>query len=213
MENSVTEAVFDQPQPSADQPPAFDVSVVEKRLADKDSFIDQLKSENKELREELDKRLAVEEAVKSGTSEKQTPIDVQTIKSVMQEISSDERRTLNLKSTQDKMVELFGSVEKANEVTAQKAQELGVSVSWLGDIAKTSPDSFMSLVAGDKKVEPAQNSNPKSTVTMTTSSEAERGTKAYYDNLRRSDPRKYFLPETQIQLLKDRKEKGEAFYR
>ena len=196
-----------------------------------DKFIEQLQTEMSGLRTELDKRLTTEEVlaqIKESQTTVQQPGENTTpslsedkleelVKKTLVSTRTEETKQGNLKAVDNKLIEMFG--DKAGNWLVTKSQELGVSPGFLEDVAKTSPSAFFNTVG-------LSNSNIQSNPSVTTSSvntetlqnvtqqqTAQVGTKKYYDEIRKENPRKYWTPEVQNQILKAREELGsDKFY-
>jgi hypothetical protein len=192
-----------------------------------DSFIDQLKEENKQLREDLGKRLTSEEILNqiknssngdpSATTEGLTKEQIEElVKGTITSVNNDNVDKNNLAQANQMVVDKYG--EKATEYVANRAKELGLTVKELEDTAKRSPAAFSKLIGLDK--DPTNNSNSVtgggSINTQALNSHNNTGIKVgsykYYEQLRKDNPRKYFSPEIQNEMFRNRKEHGEEFY-
>lgn len=210
-----------------------------KAKLESDRFIEKLQNEQRELREELAKRLSAEEAlrraqeagsrVEQGATTPQTP-PPQRQPEQPTDISSEVEKALNRRDQQktvqsnieqvtSKMTSTYGSVDKASEVIQQKAQELGMSVAKLQEIASENPKAFFTLLGvNDKAPEAPKTSswgNTKNTAAMksgTPGSTVTPGTYKWYQEIRKADPASYYSPRVQLQMDKDAREKGEKFY-
>jgi hypothetical protein len=136
-----------------------------KGLSNAQEYIPQLKSEisdkdNKiqELQAELDKRSSVEDVVSrltanqnQDTPPQETPqvagLDEQAVQQLVYSLLSEKEQETALKSNRtrvnQKLNELYG--EKAPEVIATKAGELGLTPEKLGELASESPDVVLAL--------------------------------------------------------------------
>lgn len=142
-----------------------------KSKVEADTFIETLKAERlaeKEevarLRAELLTAKSVEEQIKALSATKEKPIpNAQTelpvtapnlSEAIRAELESQNRnRTLsqNVQTVTDKLIEVYGSEQKANEVVKAKATELGVSTKFLLDTAAASPNAFYNTIGLDAK--------------------------------------------------------------
>lgn len=190
-------------------------------------FAENLKREAAELREELGKRLSVEEQVRAlanqRTEQPSAPKDpvepqphervkpftdedlVARIREELQRTNSEQIAQRNFNEVTSKLVETFGDETKANDFVNQKARELGVSVKFLMEAAQTSPNGFFKIVELD---------NPTSQTVTTRSDvntealankpgQVKPGTYAFYEQMRKTDPKTYWLPRTQNQMHKE----------
>tara|TARA_R110000823_G_scaffold67662_2_gene157597 strand:+ start:2980 stop:3723 length:744 start_codon:yes stop_codon:yes gene_type:complete len=201
-----------------------------KGKAESDSFIEQLQTELQGLRGELDKRMTSEDVLakireenaKSSAAEGNTTPSLgkddvaELVKQTLESTRTEETMNLNLGKVDQELLNKFG--EKAGEWLASKSQELGVSVDFLADVAKTSPSAFFNTVGLNTETNTnasvTQSSvNTESLAHNNQATAIKAGTKRSYDELRKSDPRKYWSPEVQNDLFKSRQELGaEAFY-
>ncbi len=209
----------------AETPPA--PKTVDDRLKDKDDFIEQLKQETKRLRDELNNKLDAEQAleelrnelkslkavqqqsVKDGTPSALSEVDIRTlVQKTITEREANSSKEQNIKQANDNLVaSLGGDVKKAAEEVQKRAKELGVSVQFLKDAAAQSPTAFIKLIGGDKSSNSDDGTFVQSTVNSTALGNENKvvlreGTKAYFDNVRKSDPKKYWTPDVQNQLWK-----------
>jgi len=204
-----------------------------------DTFIEKLQREQKELREELDKRLTVEAALRHAQeagirvdppqpkandppparqAENEPDIDSRITKAL--EARDRNKATQdNLQTATAKLVEVYGTPEKAAEIVKARAEELGMTRQQLGDMASSNPKAFYRLVGLDAKPAEAPKasswSNPKNPAAMAAvagASVVKAGTYKHYEEIRRSDPAAYFSPRVQLQMDKDAREKGDSFY-
>lgn len=195
-------------------------------------FIEQLKTENQGLREDLGQRAGAEELYKKIVETKPEPstkvaeasevknppageptLEVDLARKIDEAIQAKEAQRAaanNAEEVARRLVEAYGSEEKANEVVRAKAAELGVSVSWLQDIAVQSPKAFFATTGLEQRqsADPTPtrgNVNPAALKPTDTGS-ATYGTKAYFDAMRRNDPAQYWNPSTQNAIFKAAKE-------
>ena len=210
-----------------------------KAKLESDRFIEKLQNEQRELREELARRLSAEEALKraqeaasrvetGGTPPPQTPPPQRTQEQpdIKAEIAKalnqrEQERTVqsNIEQVTHKMTSTYGSVDKAAEVVQNRAQELGMDVAKLRELASENPKAFFKLIGVDDRQQEAPKTtswgNTKSAVAMKNGAGATTvtpGTYKWYQELRKSDPAAYYSPRVQLQMDKDAREKGEKFY-
>jgi hypothetical protein len=190
-----------------------------------DAFIENIKRENAEMRSELQTRLTVEEQLKNVAPRQQPLQDQgtnppvvtddkpkfsnedleQRIRETLQKDREADKITNNLNAVAAKMVEVYGDTNKAKEVMQARANELGVTVKFLESVAAQSPTAFYAQLGLDAA--------PKSTPNMsrpdvqsgnfTNTGGAKPGTYEFYENLRRTDPKRYFTPATQMKIMQD----------
>lgn len=206
--------------------------------AEADRFIEQLKQEQAGIRQELATRVTLEEfmdRMRSGQPDSQTPdsrsnnqedtgggdkpLTLADIERLVEERVSgrEQKRTeeANLRTVQEELKKAYGDqyVSKLKET----AQSLGMSEDYLGNLAKSAPKAFLKLVGVEGQSRQAAAANGLFTPPAGDS----RGsgfqpsadkTKSWYDNLRKTDPKTYWLPATQNQMHKDATRLQERFF-
>jgi hypothetical protein len=196
-----------------------------------DAFIEQLKRENAEMREDLTKAKSLDEVLDSikGESKKEgdnqgPQFDEETlVKLVDSRLSAKEQenqRQANSKVVEQAMIKRFGEFDKANAYINAKAQELGMSVREMKTLADNNPKAFFRLVGietqsheGHKGQPDSGSANSEAIRTQNEQSLYTEGTWEYYQNLRKSNPKKYYSPEVQNEMFKQRSKLGDAFYK
>ena len=191
-----------------------------------DAFIEQLKVENAQLREDIGKRPTLDDVqdIMKLQNESQNNTSSELNEEALNTIVDSRlqnRQTLatehtNITQSSDKMVELYG--DKASEQVAKKAGELGVSVQYLQDQAAKSPAMFYSIMGVDNTApnnvvgnQTAQGNNTEQF--NTTQHGTKEGTWSYYETLRKENPKKYFSPKVQNEMFQMRKSKDADFYK
>lgn len=201
-----------------------------KAKLESDRFIEQLKEEPKQLREDLNRlveetRLLKELATRNNGAplaqqEQKTPdssspeIDLDArIRETLKRTAEEDRRQQNINQVNEAMVQTYGTLEKAKEVLKQKATELGVGAEFLQDVAARSPKAFFQTV-GITEVARAQMTSANSTVNTAAmgSTGVKTNTYKWYQQLRKDNPSMYNSPKIQNQMMKDALNQGDAFY-
>jgi len=233
----------DPAAPTADNPKFYDMLVGEgkkfegqealaKGKYESDTYIEQLQSELKGLRTELDTRVAAEESVDRLMQERQSTqqreeVPASSPQMSQQDITELVKQTLVTTRTAETEQNNIDEADKALEVRfgdkraewlTSKAAELGVGRDFLQSIAATSPSLFYTTVGLDKAPAgqgntsagsintEALNANPVSTGAVP-------GTMKHYEAMRKENPRSFWQPHIQQQLMKNRTEMGEEkFY-
>lgn len=152
-----------------------DLDKLAKGKAEADAFIEQLKSEQAHLREELNAKVdrdknaeaSLEElrneikalrgtiANPSGQSKENTNpvLTADGIQALIQDsltrAERDKSAQQNVEAANKAVVDHFGSLDKAGEAVKAKAAELGMSISDLKNIASKSPSAFRKIIVGD----------------------------------------------------------------
>lgn len=199
------------------------------------TYIEQLKTENSGIREDLNKRATAEEILEqirkgadrpSGNTEEITPpvvkppVSDDDLVNRIREVTTAEREreriAINVTTVADALVATYGSEAKANEVVRAKAAELGVSTQWLQDVAARSPKAFFVTIGISEPTQttnsaPKQDANPQA-LAANTGGAIKPATYAFYENLRRTDSKLYWTPKVQNQMMKDAIAKGDAFH-
>lgn len=114
----------------------------------------------------------------------------------------------NLKQVDQELEKSFGT-EAAAKVQ-EKAQELGMSMQRMRDIAAESPTAFFALIGQPQKTfsPMVQGSVRTEGVNMQASNVRNWN---YYQNLRRENPNQYYSPKVQQQMIQDRMQMGDKF--
>jgi hypothetical protein len=217
----MTDNVFDAATTASTAPePDKGLTGDAKRLADKDSFITQLKAELEtaraaaaavdETKNTLEELRAEFRAMTSSTGSTETTRaapDEQTIQRVvlesMQELEVKRDRERNQNTVNDMLVKKYGDSAKAKDAVTNLAASLGVPAAYLADVAARSPSAFFKLVGIDTVAPPRTLDTNKSALNSTaeyTPADSTPGTKAYFENLRRTDPSRYWSVAVQKQV-------------
>lgn len=200
-----------------------DVNVLAKSKLDSDNYISQLERQLKEMREEIGKQeyasKLLETLQSKATPPAVTPSDTKpdvsedVIKSLVEQTLTEREKknnaTQNLRAAQQELTSRYGTEAQAR-VTA-KANELGVSLERLSELASESPTAFLALL-GEK---PAQPVKPPVQGTLNTSAASFQASQErdwnYYRKLRKENPSQYFNPKMQQQLMQDKMRLGDKF--
>jgi len=191
--------------------------------------ISNLETELQTLRDEVSKGKTMEDVLQeikvARTTETSTTIPVapEVVDSAAIEGMVDSRfdqrvkvgaEQKNLNAVNSQMTERFGT--KASDVVSSKANELNMTVDQLKDIARTSPNAFLSWfpdTAANVATTHEQISSSVSDDAVDQNTAAPTtGTNAWYRALRKSNPTTYYSQKMQIQMNQDAKTKGAEFY-
>ena len=114
----------------------------------------------------------------------------------------------NLSQVDQELVNSFGTEAEAK--VREKAQELGMSMERLRDIAAESPTAFFSLIG-----QPQKTFNPMVQGSVRTEGVNMQASNVrnwqYYQSLRRENPNQYYTPKVQQQLMQDKVKMGDKF--
>lgn len=138
------------------------------------------------------------------------------IAKALEEQTTLKRLQGNASLVQDVLVEQLGSVDKAAEAVVAKASELGLSPSDMKELAAKSPKAFLATMGINAEVKPQSNATPapRSDVNpLNINSGAPKANSyAYYEQIRKSDPKLYWNPKTQSAMHKAAQAMGEDFF-
>jgi hypothetical protein len=206
-----------------------ELTVLRKRLSDKDAFIKQLESETSELRSELKTRASVEELFEKNKTVASTPVtnpaertegtntlSLDDMRRIAAEVLTNEttkaQRSNNLKAAVTELKKAWG--DNYVGTLQAKTEELGVGQNFLDEVAAKSPKALLQLLGvGTPKevINPAAVTPPTGTRTVIDANTGVRN-EAYYAELRKTDRDKYLSQEVQMQRHKDALALGEAFF-
>lgn len=139
------------------------------------------------------------------------------IREELRQAQEEDVQAQNIRSVANRLTEVYGSPDKAREVVVAKAEELGLSVEFLQSVASKSPKAFFAQL-GLAENTPSQNQNSSrsdvNTVALanTSSSAPKQGSYASYEEMRKTQPKRYFSAEIQNQMFADAKRLGDAFF-
>jgi len=193
-----------------------------------DTHISNLEQENNELREDLNKRITLDEFMtkmdeRQTVSTSEEPIqnepgpeskDVDVSALIQEELSKrDAVNELdnNLSECVTKMQEAWGN--SANQMLNQKAKEIGMPVGRLEQYAKNDPRVFQQLLG--LNTGPAERQTTIApTVDTNRMPTTNKGVKnyAYYEKMRQEDPRLYSDKKVQMEKHDAAMSMGSSFY-
>lgn len=200
--------------------------------AESDAFIEQLKAEQSELRNELQTRLNLEQFLsdlktvvpKPGSEGSQDHYERNEDKSVMsaeelaalvrsqvQQMKGQETAVSNLNNFSEKL-RLAHGPNAATKLRSQ-ASELGMTVDEVKSLAARNPNAALKMLGIGEQRSVDNFTAPPRSQSMSLPSGQKRGA-AYYENLRKTlHPNEYFSPKIQNEMFEARKSMGaEAFY-
>jgi hypothetical protein len=211
-----------------------DPEVLAKGKLEADQHIKSLETQLAELREDLSKQDYASQLLKQlqdkapesteGNPEVSTDTsggtEVNTRPSVSEEeLASLVEKTLtererkasvqqNVDTVDKALTEKYGT--EANAIVTKKAEELGLSLSRMEEIASESPTAFMALVGEPAPKAPVFTEGSVRTEAVGQTSGGQRDW-TYYQNLRRKDRTLYFSPKIQQQMMEDKQKLGDRF--
>lgn len=192
--------------------------------------LDQIEADRLAMKKEIDTRQSVEELVtklvKNQTTTTQPITPESKVESVVNAAAPDltkidelvstkinewdiqKRQTANVAEVQAKLKEKFGN--RYVDVLKAKADELGVSSSFLNNLAKDHPTVLYKTLGLDQQVQPV-NANPLTTTQRFAPVGEKKRTWSYYQEMKKTDPDTYNNPRTALQMQRDAIELGDVF--
>lgn len=208
-----------------------DAEALAKGKLEADNYIEQLKAQLAEVEakvrgeENLEQMLAKiaekqkptqsDPVVEANQPAKPAMTDDELAAKVRAMLEDKDRQTVitnNVTEVANRLVDVYGSEAAANEYVRKRAQELGVSVEFLQDVAARSPKAFYETVRVEA---PSSSAGPtKGDVNAQALQKHSPGVKPntyrWYQELRRSDPAAY--SKMQLQMHNDALKNPDAFF-
>ena len=205
-----------------------------------DEFINTLKEELAQVRSEVTKGKTVEELLASikemgnnrtpmsnednhdhENDEVNSKLSLEEIKrAVKQELQMEQvyaKEAENLSTAQNKLREVYG--DNANAELVKKANELGVTMDYLKQMASTSPNAFLTLVGANQPKQPDRRNDffapPANQLHTQTENKPNFGgykPKSYYDNLKKTDIKAWKDPNIVVEMHEAALKLGPAFF-
>jgi len=211
-----------------------DPEVLAKGKLEADQYISQLETQLKEAREDLTKQDYARELLSQLQNKAADPITANPVMSnnidgtdtqdttgaisednlkslVEQTLTQRERENTvqqNLLQVDKELESSFGT--EATATVQKKAQELGMSMERLRDIAAESPNAFFTLIGEPQKTFSPMVQGTVRTEGVNMQPSTERNW-AYYQNLRRENRNLYYSPKIQQQMFADQSRLGDKF--
>ena len=211
-----------------------DPEVLAKGKLEADTYIESLESQLSEMRDDMTKQDYAAQLLQelgkatdpstvnqtpsdpdtAGTQDPSTPVGLseEDLKSLVDKALSDKEKqtvtTHNQKLVEEELTKQFGTEAQA-EVN-KRAQELGMPLERMQEIASESPNAFLSLMG-----QPTRNFDPMVNSTVQTESVTSQASSdrnwGYYQNLRKENRNLYYSPKMQQQMMEDKSRLGERF--
>lgn len=188
------------------------IAMLEQQLKDLNEDLGKTKAEQdyaKKLLETLQKQEPLagtsEQSPKqeSGAGEENTTLDPSKLEELIARVldnrTVEQRATDNRTKVDNYLQQTYGT--EASKTVQEKAKELNLSVDYLKGIAEQSPDAFYQLIGAPKPQGSA--APPSGSVNSLATMQSGERTYAYYRELRKTNPTKYYSPSVQQQLFKD----------
>jgi len=198
-----------------------------------DRHVTNLEKQLAELKEDLDKATQMDEMMELIRNQQRAPVEPvapvvdpsqtgpdqmtpEALKAIVENHVSERDRqkteARNVAEADKVLTEKFG--DSAGTIVNTRANELGMSVDAMKEMASKNPKAFLRLVG----VDATKGSPPGNLLGNNQRSEGGPITNAntrdskYYSKMRKENKGDYYRPQTQAQMMKDREEMGEAFY-
>lgn len=215
-----------------------DLEAMAKGKLEADTYIETIERKADELAKELEKRLTAEEIADQIRSQQQPPVsnlnpnpgevensvgnqnetkpnfttdDIEKLlEKKLEEKSAVSRQQANLAEVNKTLRDKIGAT--ANQVLADKAADLGVTVEYLKEQAAISPKAFYNLIGLSQQQTQSTGFNPPSSSVTTIPNGTTERNKAYYDKLYAENPKLRIDQKMTIQEHKDMLRLGSKFY-
>lgn len=193
---------------------------LKKRFEDSQTYIAKLEAENKKYREdglradvtnkaieELKQELLNKNTQNENKEENTTPSlsreeILGLVRSSITVVETEKSANQNRETVNISLVKQFGTLDKAKEAVQVRAKELGLPVSELVKIAEKSPTAFQKMLdVPQSRSNDAQMKSAVNTQTTLPNQGANPGTKEFYDNIRKSNPKEYWTPRVQNAIM------------
>lgn len=178
------------------------MSEYEEKLKGSQSVLDALEQRNAPSQDKPTRLTSDEEAIRS------------LVEQVVEQKSSAKVQEENLQKANAKAFEMYG--ESAKEKVAEAASNLGVSIEFLRNTAKTSPAAFAKLVGENVQsgTSTAKGASPQPSNVNPNSLPKHNGEKDgnYYKQLRRENPRLFKTVAVQQEMMQQRGKLGSKFW-
>lgn len=141
------------------------------------------------------------------------------IAKALEEKDEQKRLEANARIAEEVMVKHFGSKEEGAAAIRKRAEELGVSPNWLASTAFQSPKAFFVSMNINPDETPRSTSTPNASSDVNAQRLADAnpaikpGTYAFYQKLRKDNPREYWSFDVQKRFMEDALRMGPDFYK
>lgn len=176
----------------------------------KDEHIAKIEAENKAIREEKEKLKTDEVFNKLLNTEPSSPktnglTQEDVAKLISETLEVTERQKVeasNINSVKNTLVNHLGDEAKAQDFVINKAKELGLSVSFLMNIAAKNPTAFLNTINFSTNNNTATNKIVTNSVNNINniSNGVKVGSEEYFTNIYKTDKKKYFSPTIQKEI-------------
>lgn len=128
----------------------------------------------------------------------------------LQEFETSRKEQQNFALAQTKLKETLG--DNYQNVLKERIGDLGLTEDYVNDLARKAPNALIKLLAPAEQQEsfqtpPRSNAKPEQFAPRG----AEKRTWSYYQKLKTTDPKKYYNPQTNVEMLNDMMTLGDSF--
>lgn len=196
------------------------IKALEEQLAQQREDLAKADYQSKIL-EQLQNKAADSTAAKNGVPNNNGSTDTQNttaslseddLKSLVEQTLTQREKDAvikqNIQAVNQELEKTFGT--EAEATVQKKAQELGMSMQRMQQIAAESPSAFFALIGEKRQISNPMVSGSVRTEGVNMQASTERDW-AYYQKLRRENPKAYYSPKTQQQIMADRLRLGDKF--
>lgn len=207
-----------------------------KAKLESDRFIEQLKGELAGIREELNTRIKVSDAVDkllskpavapaidSGTPPQSPqggegtrtvqPLSLDDVENLLKQREAQVKAEANVARTRELLQQTYGNEWK--QKLSQKLTELGESQEFFQSLAERNPNAVISMLGAPqpKAKEPSLFGSSVNTTNQTLTGKTDGvKNKAYYDAIKAKDPRTYWTPKVQNEMHEQAIKLGDSFF-
>lgn len=146
----------------------------------------------------------------------QKPVDTRQIEALVdnrvRQMDTERRKTENLNLVRAQLQEQYGA--EYAKVLDSKMKELDLSPDQVNELAKTAPKAFMNTMGLNQQRQQEGFQTPPRNSTRSESFKPQGEPKrswSYYEDLYKKDPRAFYDPQTNVQMVKDAIALGDSF--
>lgn len=188
--------------------------------------LDQLRDEYKKLHDENSAKANIQELINQAINktnentnapvvQEKPSIDMTEIESLVSkkilETKSQEISENNFRTVKNKLIERYGN--NYSSVLQKQIEELGLQMDDIDALARRSPNALFRTLGLDQPASVDTFQSPPRSANISTSFKptTQKRTWAYYQELKKANPKLYFDPKVAVQMQKDAIELGDAF--
>ena len=203
-----------------------DLRTAEAALIAKDEFIERLKQESQEARAEIKKRIDLEDFIKemkatpkqpnesASNQGEQKPTDERDIETIINsKLSALQTETAKANNEAKVVAQLTAKWgDNYSNKLVEKVRSIGLSDDLVKQMAQTNPNALIKILGLDEAQPTTRNHAPPQNVKQGTSQVGSKKNHAYYTEMRRKEPKKFWSTATQSEMHKVARELGDEFY-